>query len=117
MTHEQMDGTKAPYIPPRPHDMAHIPHKAEPFPITDESTFRLIGELKVVRGRNGITRLYIDGVYFPFATLDGFHITINRRQLTGITFTLVADSVKVDDTWLAGSTDIDETEQNPPTPT
>jgi hypothetical protein len=92
----------------KPHDMEQISAQPLEFPITDESIFRMAGELKVVRGKNGITRLYIDGAYFPFATLDGFHIAISRRAMPGVTLTIVADTVKVDDTWLASSNE-DET--------
>lgn len=80
------------------------------FPPTSEDSFRIAGEIKLIRGKSGAARLYIDGEYFPYGTQDGYTCHVNKRQLSGITLTIVADKVIVEDTWLDTSSSQDAPE-------
>jgi hypothetical protein len=66
-------------------------------------------ELKLVRPKGrAFATLYVDGVPFPWYTKDGFHIALSRSEVTGVTVTLVAETVVVDDQYLAPKEKSDE---------
>lgn len=60
-------------------------------------------ELKIVRRKGEKSaRLYIDGEYFPFATVDGFSTHPQKNQMPCVIVSLVAWTVKVEDEMFAG---------------
>lgn len=57
----------------------------------------LAKELRVVRSGPSAAQLYIDGELFPLFTRDGFHIEVRRNQISGVTLTIAAERVYVED--------------------
>lgn len=68
-----------------------------------DTAVRLAGKLRVVNAGTHAARLYIDGVLFGYATLDGFTVHTGRRtghnpKMPGVTLTIAASRVEfVDD--------------------
>lgn len=59
-------------------------------------------DLRLVRGRDGIARLFFDGQEFPYPVLDnpGFVVEIRGDMVPLVTLTVLAGSITVDDSWL-----------------
>ena len=53
--------------------------------------------LQVVREGTAPVRLYIDGVLFPYATVDGFSVHPHRGKMPGVTVTIAGWRVEVID--------------------
>jgi hypothetical protein len=53
--------------------------------------------LRVVREGSGHARLYIDGEYFEYATVDGFTVHPKRNEIPGVTVTIAAWRVELVD--------------------
>lgn len=56
-------------------------------------------ELKVIR-RGGSTRLFVDGVEFPWYFAHPTTVCLDHHNGPGVTITLIAESVVVDDQML-----------------
>lgn len=66
--------------------------------MTDKQKVTMPGVLKVVRKRmGGPAELYIDGELFRWATIDGFEVRPNRGSQPGVTLTIAAMRVEVED--------------------
>jgi hypothetical protein len=50
--------------------------------------------LEQAEGKAG--RLYVDGVVFPWATVDGFRIDVQRGKLPGVSLVLAAEKVEAE---------------------
>lgn len=59
--------------------------------------YRIAKVLRVVRESAGAARLYIDGEYFEYATVDGFTVHPKRKELPAVTVTIAAWRVEVVD--------------------
>lgn len=58
------------------------------------STARMPDLIQVIRSGNRI-RILVDGTEFPFATVDGVQLQVNRDTVPAITVTIPAGSVMV----------------------
>ena len=54
------------------------------------SPAKVAQRLQVVREGSTPARLYIDGVLFPYATVDGFSVHPHRGKMPGVTVTIAA---------------------------
>jgi hypothetical protein len=60
------------------------------------SEYKIAKTLRVVRkGAGGASRLYIDGEYFEYATVDGFTVHPKRNEMPGVTVTIAAWRVEL----------------------
>ena len=61
------------------------------------SPAKIAQRLQVVREGSTPARLYIDGVLFPYATVDGFTVHPQRNKMPGVTVTIAGWRVEVTD--------------------
>lgn len=61
------------------------------------SPAKIARRLQVVREGSTPARLYIDGVLFPYATVDGFTVHPHRGRMPGVTVTIAGCRVEVTD--------------------
>jgi hypothetical protein len=59
--------------------------------------YKIAKTLRVVRHGNGGSKLYIDGVPFDYATVDGFSVHPKRGEMPGVTVTIAAWRVELVD--------------------
>jgi hypothetical protein len=60
--------------------------------------YKIAKTLRVVReGAGQPSRLYIDGELFEYATVDGFTVHPQRKQMPGVTVTIAAWRVELVD--------------------
>jgi hypothetical protein len=65
--------------------------------------YKIAKTLRVVReGTGHASRLYIDGVPFDYATVDGFSVHPKRGEMPGVTVTIAAWRVELVDDVDAG---------------
>jgi hypothetical protein len=67
-------------------------------------------ELKIVRNGFGPAELYIDGVLFPYATVDGFSHQATRREMPTVHVAIVAEKVAIVNDINAPREDVDNDE-------
>src|SRR5678815_1441952 len=76
----------------KPYKYVHVHH--------DEPLHKLAKKVLVVNNAQGFASLYIDGTFFPFATISGYKVHTGARKdgkMPGVTFTVVAEEVQVID--------------------